>query len=142
MTGVAARVLNESLVSRLGLGQSELNRITEREREKLQRQERTFREGREPPAFEGKTVILVDDGLATGVSMRAAVVALRHYNPRSVVVAVPTAPPDACDSLGEVADRVVAIITPTAFSGVGAWYQDFAQVSDQQARRLLSEAQR
>jgi predicted phosphoribosyltransferase len=131
------RVLNERIVEALGLDPQRIADITEREREKLQRQEQQFRGDRSMPRIAGKTVILVDDGLATGATMHAACDAVRRLEPRQIVVAVPTAPPDAVERLKQTADHVIAVMTPSDFAGVGAWYQDFSQVSDGEVRRMM-----
>ena len=133
-----ARVLNERIVDAMGLSTERIESITEREMEKLRRQEEQFRGDRPAPEIAGKTAVLVDDGLATGATMEAACQAVRKLQPRQIVVAVPTAPPDAIERLKEVADHVMSVITPTDFAGVGAWYQDFSQVSDSEVRRILA----
>jgi putative phosphoribosyl transferase len=133
-----ARVLNERIVDAMGLSTERIESITEREMEKLRRQEEQFRGDRPAPEVAGKTAVLVDDGLATGATMEAACQAVRKLQPRQIVVAVPTAPPDAIERLKEVADHVMSVITPTDFAGVGAWYQDFSQVSDSEVRRILA----
>src|SRR6185295_10233025 len=96
--------------------------------------------GRPPLDVRGRTVLLVDDGLATGSTIRAAVQALRQMGPARIVVAVPTAPPETCAEFQDVADKVVCAITPRHFGGVGAWYQDFSQTSDDEVRALLQRA--
>jgi putative phosphoribosyl transferase len=131
------RVLNEQLVRELRLGDDVIDRVTERELAELERRERAYRGDRPPPTLGGKTVVLVDDGLATGATMRAAVAAVRTLSPRRVVVAVPTAPLHSLDELARVADDVVALITPEPFHAVGLWYEDFGELSDDDVRRLL-----
>lgn len=131
------RVLNESIVEALGLREKRIDEITQRETEKLERQEQQFRGDRELRELRGRSVVLVDDGLATGATMDAACHAVRRLEPRQIVVAVPTAPPDAVDRLKQTADHVITVITPGDFAGVGAWYQDFSQLSDGEVRRLL-----
>ena len=136
-----ARVLNERIVDAMGLSAERIESITERETEKLRRQEEQFRGDRPAPKVAGKTAVLVDDGLATGATMEAACQAVRKLQPRQIVVAVPTAPPDAIERLKDVADHVISVITPTDFAGVGAWYQDFSQISDSEVRRILDSAE-
>jgi predicted phosphoribosyltransferase len=131
------RVLNENVVQALGIPPTDLEAVTTRERARLEAQERSFRENREALSVEGRTVILVDDGLATGATMRAAVRAVRERGPADIVVAVPTASRDAVDLLADVADHVIAVLTPHDFGGVSAWYRDFSQVSDDTVRSLL-----
>ena len=105
-------------------------------REKLYRGERPFSEVRD------RTVILIDDGLATGASMRAAVAGLRAHRPSRIVIAVPTAAPEACEAFRSEVDEVICAITPELFYGVGRWYEDFSQVTDEEVRILLDEANR
>lgn len=134
------RVLNRQITEALQVSQGQIDDITRGELQKLERQEMQFRGDRPPAEVAGRDVIVVDDGLATGATMHAACQALRRREPRQVIVAVPTAPRDAVDRLTEVADHVVSVMIPTDFAGVGAWYQDFSQVSDREVRRLLEEA--
>lgn len=134
------RVLNRQITEALRVSQGKIDDITREELGKLERQEAQFRGGRPPAEVAGRDVIVVDDGLATGATMHAACRALRRREPRQVIVAVPTAPQDAIDRLTEVADHVISVLIPTDFAGVGAWYQDFSQVSDREVRRLLEEA--
>ncbi len=134
-----ARVLNQRIVDAVGLQPDRIDEITQREMDKLRRQEEQFRGNRPAPSIKGKTVVLIDDGLATGATMHAACQAVRQLEPRQIIVAVPTAPPDAVERLRPEADHVISIITPSDFAGVGAWYQDFSQVSDSEVRRMLQE---
>ena len=108
--------------------------------EELERRERIYRGERPPAAIEGRTVILVDDGLATGASMRAAVEAVREQRPKSVIVAVPIGSADTCGQLSHEADEVVCGMTPDPFYAVGAWYSDFLQITDEEVRQLLNHA--
>jgi predicted phosphoribosyltransferase len=134
------RVLDASLLAQFGIGSEVLERIAERETRELQRRERAYRGELPPRDVKGKTVILVDDGLATGSSMRAAVRALRQREPAAVVVAVPVAPPSTCESLREEADDVVCARAPEPFAAVGQWYDDFSQTSDAEVGELLAAA--
>jgi predicted phosphoribosyltransferase len=133
-------VLDEGLVARLGIPFNELRRRIEEQLRELERRESVYREGRPPPNLEGKTVVLVDDGLATGSTMRAAVLAARRQHPARVVVAVPVATPEACDDLRDVADEIVCGLTPQFLQAVGLWYEDFSQTSDAEVRDLLARA--
>jgi putative phosphoribosyl transferase len=133
-------LLDEGLVRRLGLGQEELARTVQTELRELQRREEAYTGGRDPPNVEGKTVILVDDGLATGSTMQAAALAVRRLNPARTVVAVPVASPETCDDFRDVVDETVCVRTPRPFRAVGLWYDDFSQTSDDEVRRLLAEA--
>jgi len=131
------RVLSEDVVSALGISPGEIAAVAEAEREELERRERAYRGRREPVAVAGRTVILVDDGLATGSTMRAAASALRRQGPRRLVVAVPVAPAETCRRLRAEVDDLVCTLTPEPFYSVGEWYEDFAQTSDEDVRRLL-----
>jgi putative phosphoribosyl transferase len=134
-------VVNERVVQRAQLPQEAVDAVVVREQEELGRRERDYRNGGAPAPVEGSTAILVDDGLATGSSMRAAVQALRERRAARIVVAVPIAPPEACSALEREADAVVCARTPEPFHSVGAWYEDFEQTTDDEVRRLLGEAQ-
>jgi predicted phosphoribosyltransferase len=134
------QVVNEQVVGRLGLGEADLRRAAESEGRELARRERSYREGRPPPDLTGRVVILVDDGLATGSTMRAAVAAARRLGPARVVVAVPTAPPPTCQRLRQEADEVVCATTPRPFRAVGNSYRSFPQTSDEEVRDLLRAA--
>jgi predicted phosphoribosyltransferase len=135
-----ARVLNREFIRALGIPDDVVEQVTEEEQRELERREREYRDGRPPIDVRGRTVILVDDGLATGSSMRVAVLALRQKEPAQIVVAVPVAPRDSCVELESVADRVVCAVTPEPFWGVGQWYADFSQTSDEEVRDLLRRA--
>jgi putative phosphoribosyl transferase len=136
------RVLNHALVRHLGIPLSAVERVTQREQQEILRRERLYREGRAPLNPAGRRVVLVDDGLATGATMLAAVRAIRVENPERIVVAVPVASKQACDDLGQDADEVVCAATPEPFASVGAWYEDFTQTSDDEVRDLLELAAR
>lgn len=134
------RVLNDDVVSMLRVAQSEIERVTAMEETELRRREETYRDGRGPAPIAGRHVILVDDGLATGASMRAAVVALRQFGPAAVTVAVPVAPRETCDEMAAIADHVICLATPEPFYGVGLWYRDFSPTSDAEVRDRLRRA--
>ena len=134
------RVVNQQVVGRLGLGEADLRRVAEAEARELARRERSYREGRAPPDLSGRVVILVDDGLATGSTMRAAVAAAHRLGPARVVVAVPTAPASTCQRLRGEADEVVCATTPRPFRAVGYSYRSFPQTSDEEVRALLRSA--
>jgi putative phosphoribosyl transferase len=133
-------VLDDAMVQRLGISPAEVERIVTAERRELERREVAYRKGRDPPDLEGKTVILVDDGLATGASMRAAALAVRRHKPARVVVAVPVAAAETCREFREDVDEVVCALTPAPFYAVGLWYEDFSQTSDEEVRELLARA--
>lgn len=135
------RVLNEDTVRRLGIPDEEVARTIDREERELARRERLFRGGRPPPRIQGRTVILVDDGLATGATMRAAVQALREQEPARLVVGVPVGAPETCAVFEDEADEVVCALSPEPFYAVGHFYEDFEQTSDEEVRELLARAQ-
>jgi putative phosphoribosyl transferase len=131
------RVTNPLVVAEARVGRDEIDAIAEVEARELERQERLYRGGRPPLELAGRTLILVDDGLATGASMRAAALAASARSPREVVVAVPVAAESTARELSREVDRIVCVITPPRFLAVGAWYEDFGPVSDDEVRRLL-----
>jgi predicted phosphoribosyltransferase len=133
------RVLNQEAMSCSDLPDWVIDRIAKREQKELERRERLYRGGRPALDIQGRTVILVDDGLATGSSMRAAAIALRQMKPLKIVVAVPVAPPDTCEALRSEVEDVICAITPEPFIAVGAWYSDFPQTSDEEVRQLLEQ---
>ena len=134
------RVLNEGVVRRMRISDDAIERVTEREREKLENREQIYRGARPEVDLTGKTVLLVDDGLATGATMRAAVDALRQRDPRKIVVAVPTAPPETCSEFEDVVDDMVCVTTPRPFFGVGGAYRDFSQTTNDEVRDFLERA--
>jgi len=135
------RVLNDQVVAWYRPSASELQRVTEIERQELERRERAYRGDRQPLPLTDRIVILVDDGLATGASMRAAVQAARSLGPSRVVVAVPVGAPDSCRAIADVADDIVCVSQPESFDAVGLWYDDFSQTTDEEVRALLAESQ-
>ena len=136
------RILNSALVRRLRIPPSAVEEITEIEERELQRRERAYRGDRAPIDVTGRTVILVDDGLATGATMLAAVAALREHRPGSVVVAVPVGSVDTCAAIRDAADECVCDIETHELDGVGRWYDDFSQTSDAEVLALLAESGR
>jgi putative phosphoribosyl transferase len=134
------RVLNEQVVNVLRIPDYVIDAVAAWEQQELDRRERTYRANRPLPDVRGKTVILVDDGLATGSTMLAAVKALRQLKPARIVVAVPVASPDTCELLKDEVDEVVCAVTPEPFYAVGLWYQDFSQTSDEEVRGLLLQS--
>ncbi len=134
------RVLNQDTIVALGVDPHTLDAITQRELRELQRREEAYRGGLAAHDVAHRTVILIDDGLATGASMHASVLALREREPRAIVAAVPVAPADTCAMLAPFVDALVVLSTPEPFRGVGAWYVDFSQVSDDRVRELLRDA--
>jgi len=135
-----ALVLNNAVIRDLDISQETIADVTRREREELQRRETLYRAGRMPLGIAGKIVILVDDGLATGSSMKAAVAAVRQENARQVIAAVPVGPQDICSELKRDADEVVCTVIPKGFHAVGIWYDDFTQTTDAQVQDLMRRA--
>ncbi len=135
-------VLNEEIIERLGISKPQLEETIQRETVELERREAAFRPGRNPPELRSRTCLLVDDGLATGSTMHAAVRALKKQNPRRIVVAVPVGATDTYAALAQVVDEVVCLFTPEPFVAVGRWYQDFSQLTDDEVRRYLEKAGR
>jgi len=134
------RVLNERIIHALGISDEMVDGVTRNERQELQRREQLYRDDRPFPDLRGRTVILVDDGLATGATMYAAAVALRQLNPAHTVIAVPVAVAETCDHLRDEVDEVICAVTPEPFDGVGRWYKDFSQTTDDEVRHLLMQA--
>lgn len=136
------RVLNDNVISYLRMPVEVVDEITAEEFTELERRERVYRGTRAPVDVTGQTVIIVDDGLATGSTMRAAVKALRKKNPKKIVVAVPVGARETCDSFKNEVDTIaVCAITPEPFNAVGLWYRDFSQTTDAEVQQLLRRAQ-
>lgn len=134
------RVLDEELIRLARVTPAEVSRVTTAEQAELERRERRYRGDRPFPDLRGKTAILVDDGLATGSTMRAAVTALRIEGPTRIVVAVPVAAAETRDALKRLADDVICAVTPEPFHAVGLWYDDFSQTTDDEVRELLERS--
>jgi predicted phosphoribosyltransferase len=134
------RVINQNVVRELRISPDMIDGVAAAEEQELQRRERLYRGDRPPPDVRGRTVILVDDGLATGATMQAAVKALRQEGARRIVVAVPIAPPDTCEQLREAVDEIICAVTPEPFHAVGLWYEDFSQTTDDEVRDLLARS--
>jgi putative phosphoribosyl transferase len=133
-------VYNSEVVGELAISDRVIEAVAAREELELARRERAYRDERPPPAVRGKLVILVDDGLATGSTMRAAARALRQQQPERIVVAVPTAAPETCDDLRAEVDEIICAVTPEPFLAVGLSYEQFEQTSDEEVRALLARA--
>jgi predicted phosphoribosyltransferase len=133
-------VLNEEAVQALGIPDEVIQQVALEEQRELERRERVYRGDRPHPDVRGKIVILVDDGLATGSTMRAAVAALRRQGPAKILVAVPVGSPETCSELQAVADEAICARTPEPFYAVGLWYEDFSQTTDEEVRELLQRA--
>jgi putative phosphoribosyl transferase len=133
------RVLNQSIIEAFEVTQAELDSIIAAEQQELERRQRAYRDGLPPPEIRDRTVLLIDDGLATGATMYAAVLALRQQQPARIVVGVPVAAPETCAEFRDEVDEIVCAITPEPFYGVGMWYRDFEQTSDDEVRELLAQ---
>jgi len=134
------RTLNKTVIDQLNIPEPIIDAVATREAEELDRRDRLYRGDKSALEVSNKVVILIDDGLATGSTMRAAAAALRSQSPEKIIVAVPTAPPEACDELKPYADEVVCAITPEPFFSVGLWYENFEQTTDAEVTELLRRA--
>ena len=134
------RVLNEDVIRSIPYADEAIEAVTVKETAELERREHIYREGRPPPELRDRIVIPVDDGLATGATMRAAVKALRERGVAKIVVAVPVAPPDTCHEIEQLADETICLSTPPFFQAVGQYYEDFSQTTDDEVRDLLTSA--
>jgi len=132
--------VNEEVVRQIGITREQIQRIVEREEQELERREETYGIEFSTGDVRGRTVIIVDDGLATGSTMRAAVAALKQKHPQRIVVGIPVASPSTCQELENEVDEVVCVQQPERFYAVGEWYEDFSQTSDEEVRELLSRA--
>jgi putative phosphoribosyl transferase len=136
------RLLNMTVIEEAGVAPREIEAVAAAESAELKRREQLYRDGRAPLRIPGRAIIVVDDGLATGFSMRAAIKGLRALRPASLTVAVPVGAPQTCDELAEEADEVVCPLRPSPFQAVGLWYDHFAPTSDDEVRRCLEEGAR
>lgn len=136
------RIMNDEVLSMLYIPEDEVERVVAREQAELDRRERAYRGGRPAPRVQGRTAILVDDGVATGSTIRAAIAAVRRREPARVVVAVPVAPPDVCEMLAREADEAICLLTPEPFAAISIWYDSFPQLTDDEVRALLARAAR
>lgn len=136
------RVLNHDVIRMLNIPGEVVNMVAKRELQELKRREHSYRGDRPAAEIGGRTVILIDDGLATGASMRAAVAGLRAGHPARIIVAVPTGALESCETFASEVDEIVCAFTPEPFYGVGKWYEDFSQTSDEEVRMLLEQANR
>lgn len=134
------RVLNDEVVQTLRLSDEVIETVAAREEAELDRRLRRYRGDRPSPEVEDRSVVLVDDGLATGSTMRAAITAIKKFEPRRLVVAVPVGAASTCGELRQMADRVVCVLTPEPMTAISMWYEDFAQTSDEEVRELLDRA--
>ena len=136
------RILNDMVVKGLNISNEVINQVAERELKELQQRERQYRGDNPGPELHNRTVILIDDGLATGTTMRAAAIALRQQQPAKIIVAVPVAAPETCDEFRDLVDEVVCAVTPRELYAVGLWYEDFSQTSDDEVIELLERSRK
>lgn len=136
------RVVNEDIIRMLKISEEVIDRVAQRELQELRRREQLYRGDHPAPEIRDRIAILIDDGLATGASMRAAVAGLRAQSPKRIVVAVPTAAPETCADFKAEVDEVVCAITPEPFLGVGKWYEDFSQTTDEGVGLFLEDSRR
>jgi putative phosphoribosyl transferase len=133
-------ILNEAVVSSFNISREQIDSIAERERRRIRQQQDDYRHGEPPLEIKGRVVMLVDDGVATGATMRAAVAALRRHHPKRIVVAVPVGALETCDELKQEADEVVCLVSPQQFYAVGMWYRDFSPTTDEAVQELLQQS--
>ncbi len=131
------RIMNDEVLSMLYISEADVERVAAREQAELERRERAYRGVRPAPRVRGRVAILVDDGVATGSTIRAAIAALRRQEPARIVAAIPVAPPDVCEMLRHEADEVICLLTPEPFGAISIWYDSFPQLSDDDVRALL-----
>jgi putative phosphoribosyl transferase len=134
------RVLNRDVLSYVPISQKTIDAVAAREEQELQRREQSYRGARPPLQLRGRTVVIVDDGLATGSTMRAAIAAVRKMEPQAIIVAVPVAAPQTCEEFRKEVDEMVCLRTPDPFQAVGLWYDDFSQTTDEEVHDLIERA--
>jgi putative phosphoribosyl transferase len=134
------RVLNDDVVTGLQISQQDIEKVAVRELKELQRRDRAYRGDRPQPDIANRTVILVDDGMATGSSMRSAIAALKPQHPAALIVAIPVAAQEACNKLKTEVEKVVCLTIPEPFQAIGLWYKDFPQTTDEEVRELLAQS--
>ena len=133
-------VLNQKVINPLRIPKEIVEAVARKENRELERREKAYRDDLPAPDIAGKTVILIDDGLATGATMWAAVIALKQQNPAKIIVAVPVASPETCDEFRDEVDKIICAVMPEPFHGVGLWYEDFSPTTDEEVRELLSKS--
>lgn len=134
------RIINQDVVDWLHISEDIIEQVTQEEQQELERRERVYRGDRPFPAIENRTIILVDDGIATGSTLKAAITSLKQYQPQAIIVAVPVAAEVVCQELEREVDQVICLMQPEPLYSISLWYEDFAQVSDQEVRELLALA--
>lgn len=133
-------VLNDEIVRSLRIDESTILEVAEREQQELERRDRAYRGDRPPPSLQNRTVILVDDGIATGSTLRAAIAVVQTQAPQSIVVAVPLVPPSTCSTLKSFVNDLVYLVAPERLQSIGGWYDDFSQTSDAEVQQLLQQS--
>jgi putative phosphoribosyl transferase len=133
-------VLNQEIVKSLHISQKTIERVADSERQELERRDRAYRGDHPAPEIRDHTVILVDDGIATGSTVKAALSTIQQQNPKELVIAVPVAPPNVCNELKAQVDEVVCLLKPASLSAIGLWYDNFSQTSDEEVRQFLKQA--
>lgn len=134
------RIVDESVVRALSISEDQIATVASQEQQELERRDREYRAGLPELEIEGRTIVLVDDGLATGSTMRAAAAAVRAQNPKKLIVAVPVAAPETCDALRSEVDEIICVRTPDPFHAVSLWYEAFPQTTDDEVRELLARS--
>ncbi len=134
------RILNNEIIRALGISQETINEVASEESQELERREKLFRNKRPQPLVRGKTVIIIDDGIATGSTMRAVIAILKSHRPAELIVAVPVAPASTLNEISSLVDRVVCLIVPEEFYAIGPWYEDFSQTTEDEVCAILSQA--
>ena len=132
------QVLNDNVIESLQISTRSIEHAAKREQQELNRRERAYRGRRPLPNIEGRTIVLVDDGIATGATMKAAIAVIQSQQPEDIIVAVPVAPPTTCQEIRQYVSRVVCLLTPSPFRAISLWYENFLQTTDEQVNRLLS----
>ncbi|YAF97839.1 MAG: phosphoribosyltransferase [Nodularia sp. CChRGM 3473] len=132
-------VLNPDVIKLLGIDRKTIEEVAAQEFQELQRRDRAYRGDRPQPEIKNRTIILIDDGIATGSTMRAAIIALQKQQPQRIVVAIPVAPPITCEQLQAVVEEIICLIMPEPMYAIGLWYQDFSQTTDEEVRKLLAK---
>jgi predicted phosphoribosyltransferase len=142
VAGDGTRVLNREVIDSLHISDADVRRVTQAELREIQRREAAYRGNRPPVRIRQRVILLIDDGLATGATMRAAVMALRQQHPAQIIISVPTASRQACEELRPIVDDVICEMTPEPFYAVGLWYEDFSPVTDDEVKAMLARAYR
>lgn len=136
------RVINHDVIDWLHIDEAIIERVAQQEQQELERRDRAYRGNKTPPTIKERTIILVDDGIATGSTLQAAIAALKQQQPKEIIVAVPVAAPSICQAIREEVDELICLRQPEPLHSISLWYEDFAQTTDEEVRRLLTKAER